>query len=51
MALSDREQIMDHIAADNPNAAIVLDEAFETKAQQARHSPNYLQSREISRYA
>ncbi|WP_327439152.1 type II toxin-antitoxin system RelE/ParE family toxin [Pseudomonas donghuensis] len=39
MALSDRQRIMEHIAADNPDAAVALDEAFETKAQRARHLP------------
>ena len=39
MALSDRELIMDHIAADNPEAAIALDKAFESKARKAQYSP------------
>lgn len=39
MALSDRELIMDHIAADNLEAAIALDEAFESKARKAQYSP------------
>lgn len=32
LALSDRAAIMDHIAQDNPAAAIELDEEFEAKA-------------------
>ncbi|ROL75915.1 type II toxin-antitoxin system RelE/ParE family toxin [Pseudomonas vranovensis] len=39
MALRDRELIMDHIAADNPEAAIALDETFESKARKAQYSP------------
>lgn len=39
MALSDRENIMDYIAQDNPMAAIELDDAFEAKAEQARQRP------------
>ncbi|MEG0859320.1 MAG: type II toxin-antitoxin system RelE/ParE family toxin [Pseudomonas sp.] len=39
LALKDREQIMEHIAMANPDAAIALDEAFENKAQQARQTP------------
>jgi toxin ParE1/3/4 len=39
MAISDREAIMDYIAADNPQAAIELDDQFEIKAEQARQRP------------
>lgn len=39
MALSDREAIMDYIAADNPLAAAALDDEFEAKAEQARQRP------------
>lgn len=39
MALADREAIMDHIAQDNPVAAIKLDDEFEAKAEQARQRP------------
>jgi addiction module RelE/StbE family toxin len=35
-SLADRTAIMDYIAKDNPSAAITLDDAFETKAEQAR---------------
>lgn len=40
MAISDREAIMDYIAADNPLAAIELDDQFEAKAEQARQRPS-----------
>lgn len=39
MAISDREAIMEFIAADNPLAAIALDDQFEAKAEQARLRP------------
>ena len=39
MALSDRAAILEFIAADNPGAAIALDDAFEAKAEQARLQP------------
>ena len=39
MAISDREAITDYIAADNPLAAIELDDQFEAKAEQARQRP------------
>ncbi|MGH8439226.1 MAG: type II toxin-antitoxin system RelE/ParE family toxin [Pseudomonas sp.] len=39
LALKDREQILEHIATDNPDAAIALDENFEIKAQQAQQRP------------
>jgi addiction module RelE/StbE family toxin len=39
LALADRASIMDHISQDNPAAAIVLDESFESKAEYARHRP------------
>ncbi|WP_375142990.1 type II toxin-antitoxin system RelE/ParE family toxin [Aquincola tertiaricarbonis] len=39
MALADREAIMTFIAADDVNAAIALDEAFEAKAEIARQRP------------
>lgn len=39
MALEDRERIMDHIAVDNPDAAIALDETFESKAERALTHP------------
>ena len=39
MALTDRENIMDYIALDNPVAAIALDDEFEAKAEQARQRP------------
>lgn len=39
MALADRDAIMDYIAADNPVAAIELDDAFEEKAELARQRP------------
>lgn len=39
MAISDREAIMEVIAADNPLAAIALDDQFEAKAEQARLRP------------
>jgi addiction module RelE/StbE family toxin len=32
LALYDREQIMDYIAQDNPNAALALDTLFEERA-------------------
>lgn len=39
MADADRESIFDHIAQDNPIAAIELDEDFMAKAEQARQRP------------
>lgn len=39
MALQDRIRITDHIAKDNPEAAIRLDEAFEDKASHALLNP------------
>ena len=39
MALTDRAAIMEHIARDNPTAAIDLDVAFETVAENARMRP------------
>ncbi|PHM35955.1 type II toxin-antitoxin system RelE/ParE family toxin [Xenorhabdus innexi] len=39
MALADREQIMDYIAQDNPQAAIVLDDEFEASAERACLQP------------
>lgn len=39
MAISDRETIMEFIAADNPLAAIALDDQFEAKGEQARLRP------------
>lgn len=37
--MADRDAIMDHIAADNPVAAIELDDTFEEKAELARQRP------------
>lgn len=39
MALADRAAIMDHIAEDNPAAALALDEDFEAHAERARQEP------------
>lgn len=39
MALADREAILNHIAEDNVQAAIKLDEEFEAKAEIARQRP------------
>lgn len=39
MAMADRDAIMDYIAADNPVAAVELDDAFEEKAELARQRP------------
>lgn len=46
-AIDDRIAIMDYIAVDNPNAAIALDEAFESCAERIRdgdllHKPGHL---------
>lgn len=38
-ALNDRDRIMDHIAQDNPQAAIDLDELFEQKADRLIEQP------------
>lgn len=38
MALEDREVILEHIAQDNPIAAIEIDDAIEAKAEQASAS-------------
>ena len=38
-ALDDRDAIMDFIAADNPGAAIELDDEFEAKAEHAAENP------------
>jgi toxin ParE1/3/4 len=40
LALADRAAIMDYIAGDNPSAAILLDDEFETKAQLACKQPH-----------
>ena len=37
--MADREAIMDYIAADNPLAAVELDDDFEDKAEMARQRP------------
>ena len=39
MARADRNQIFDYIAADNPVAALALDEEFEAKADNAALNP------------
>ena len=39
MSLSDREQIMEYISKDNPQAAIALDNQFEAIAEQACERP------------
>ncbi|CDG88755.1 type II toxin-antitoxin system mRNA interferase toxin, RelE/StbE family [Xenorhabdus bovienii] len=39
MALTDRENIMDYIARDNPAAAIALDDEFEAAAERACTEP------------
>lgn len=39
LALNDRERIMDHIAEDNPQAALDLDELFEAKAERLIEQP------------
>jgi addiction module RelE/StbE family toxin len=39
MADADRESIFDHIAKDNPAAALELDEEFEAKAESAAKNP------------
>lgn len=40
MALTDRENIMDYISQDNPQAAIDLDDGFETAAERACGNPD-----------
>ncbi|HAK1939286.1 TPA: type II toxin-antitoxin system RelE/ParE family toxin, partial [Salmonella enterica] len=40
MALTDRENIMDYISQDNPQAAIDLDDEFETAAERACGNPD-----------
>jgi toxin ParE1/3/4 len=40
MARNDRFRIMDHIAQDNPAAAISLDEKFAEKARLAAQTPS-----------
>lgn len=40
MALADRENIMDYISQDNPQAAINLDDEFETAAERACGNPD-----------
>lgn len=40
MSLSDREQIMEYISKDNPQAAIALDNQFETIAEQVCERPH-----------
>ncbi len=44
MALKDRLRIMDHIAQDNPAAAIALDETFSDKAKRAAQNPELYKS-------
>lgn len=39
LAIEDRAQIMDHIAADNPLAALELDERIEEKASRLLEHP------------
>jgi len=39
MAMADRDRIFDHIAKDNPAAALALDEAVEAQADNAALSP------------
>lgn len=39
MALKDRLRIMERVAADNPEAAILLDESFRDKARRAAQTP------------
>ena len=39
MALADREVIMEFVAAENPVAAIALDDQFEAKVEQSRQRP------------
>ncbi len=39
LALNDRERIMDHIAKDNPQAALDLDVLFEQKADRLVEQP------------
>ena len=39
LALHDRKRIMDHIAEDNPQAALDLDELVEQKADQLIEQP------------
>lgn len=38
-AVTDRNNIMNYICQDNPDAAIALDEVFELKAEQAGQQP------------
>ncbi|MGF6397394.1 toxin ParE1/3/4 [Pseudomonas frederiksbergensis] len=38
-AMTDRDNIMNYICQDNPDAAIALDEVFELKAEQAGQQP------------
>ncbi|HAT1683766.1 TPA: type II toxin-antitoxin system RelE/ParE family toxin [Klebsiella oxytoca] len=40
MALTDRENIMDYISQDNPQAATDLDDEFETAAERACGNPD-----------
>lgn len=40
MALMDRENIMDYISQDNPQAAIALDDEFEMAAKRVCDSPD-----------
>lgn len=40
MALTDRENILDYISQDNPQAAIDLDDEFETAAERACGNPD-----------
>lgn len=47
-ALADRDVIMDYIAADNPLAAVALDDEFESKAELARQSPELYKPGRIS---
>ena len=39
-AIQDRDEIYDHIEADNPTAALALDELFEEKASRLVDHPN-----------
>lgn len=44
VAVADRERVFDHIARDNPRAALALDEQFDAKAEIAARNPKLYRS-------
>lgn len=47
-AVTDRDNIMEYICQDNPDAAIALDEVFDLKAEQAGQHPKLYRKGKIT---